>query len=210
MSHTWRSAAAFAILACTGSAAIAETDREIATCAAIQGSVERLACFDTLAKNRDVAGPKVNVVTKGEWQVRTETSKIDDSTNVIMVLESANSFKSNMSRTKNGAIYIVCREGSTDFGIHMAGEFLSDTGEFGVVTYRLDKDKAKQRSFSESTDNKALGLWQGSGIKFIKELMGASSLILQVTPFRDSAITLEFNIAGLSEAIKPLRQACKW
>lgn len=210
MAQLWRSAAAFTILVCAGTESNADTDREMATCAAIQSSVERLACFDSLAKKRDVADPKVDVVTNGDWQVKTETSKIDDTTNVMMLLESANSFQSRMSGSQNATLYIACREGSTDFAIHMGGEFLSSTGGFGEVTYRIDKDKAKKVSFVESTDNKALGLWQGRGIKFIKEIMSAGTLLLQVTPFRESAITLEFNVAGLAEAVKPLRQACKW
>jgi len=210
MPHVRKSAVAFVILVSSVLQSNAETDREMATCAAIENSVERLACFDSLAQKRDLAAPKVDMVTSGDWQVRTETSKIDDSTNVMMLLESSNRFQSRMSGTKSAFLFITCRESSTDIGVHMSGEFLSDTAGFGNVTYRIDKNKARQINLIGSTDNKVLGLWRGSGIRFIKEMMSAETLLLQIAPYNESPVTVEFNVAGLSEAIQPLRKACNW
>lgn len=203
-------AALLGITLAISSAAQAEIDRGLATCAVIRSSVERLACYDGLAQKRDVAAPKVTVTTKGKWQVRSKTSKIDDTTNVYVSLESENSFQTPLNGEQRATIQITCREKSTDFYVYMGGMFLADSSEFGSVIYRIDKNKADWMNMSESTNHEALGLWQGSGIRFVKKLTTGQNLLLKITPFNQSPITVEFKIAGLAEAIKPLRQACGW
>jgi type VI secretion system protein VasI len=79
------------------------------------------------------------------------------------------------------------------------------------VTYRLDDKPAKRKWFGESTDHKALGLWGGgNAIPFLKEIMAGQKLLVRATPWSDNAVTGEFSIIGLDEAIKPLRKACGW
>jgi type VI secretion system protein VasI len=59
----------------------------MAACSAKTNDVERLECFDQLASKRGVAGPKVEAVSgTGKWQVRTETSPVDDSKTIILAL----------------------------------------------------------------------------------------------------------------------------
>ena len=188
----------------------AEPDRELAKCAAIESSVARLSCYDNLAKQRDVAAPATATVTKGKWRVTSETSKIDDSTNVYLTLESDTEFEGKYGSSQKATLYLVCRENKTNFYIVLGDHFLASSGGFGSVTYRIDRKPAKERRFEESTDNSALGLWNGAGVPLIKELLGGASLLVRVTPFSESAITAEFSIAGLEEAIKPLREACRW
>lgn len=35
-------------------------------------------------------------------------------------------------------------------------------------------------------------------------------MIVRFTPFNESPVTAKFNITGLEEAIKPLRDSCGW
>jgi len=77
---------------------------------------------------------------------------------------------------------------------------------WGVTHERIGSLKP----FTESTDHKALGLSGASSIAFIKEMFGAQRLFIRATPFNESAVTGEFNISGLDDAIKPLRKACGW
>ena len=74
---------------------------------------------------------------------------------------------------------------------------------------RLDKQKSKTRSWSISTDNKAVFV-RGSDISFAKELMKHDKLLTQVTPYGESPVMATFDIRGLTEAIKPLRKTCNW
>lgn len=79
----------FVILVCvTSSHALAfDTKKELAKCAAIEASIARLECFDSLAARMGVDAPKVEpFVGKGKWVVRREISPIDDRTNVYLAL----------------------------------------------------------------------------------------------------------------------------
>ncbi|MFK4823175.1 type VI secretion system-associated protein TagO, partial [Paenochrobactrum sp. BZR 588] len=93
-------------------------------------------------------------------------------------------------------------------GCHMTS---SDYNDYGDVTYRLDSDKARKVGMAESTDNKALGLWSGGkSIPVIKQMLSKDEMVVRMTPYGQSPFTATFKIAGLSDAIKPLREECKW
>jgi len=82
---------------------------------------------------------------------------------------------------------------------------------YGDIDYRVDTEKAKKVSGSASTDNKALGLWGGGkSIPVIKQMIGKEKIVVRMTPYSESPFTATFNIAGLAEAVKPLREECRW
>jgi type VI secretion system protein VasI len=92
-------------------------------------------------------------------------------------------------------------------GCHLA----SGHGGYGTVEYRFDDNPAGKRSFDASTDNRALGLWNGrKSIPLIKQMLGADKAIFRFTPYGNSPVTAKFGISGLAEAIQPLRDACHW
>lgn len=180
----------------------------IEQCTVIENSLERLACYDAEAGFE----PEVTeqAVSSGDWRVRTETSKIDDSTNVWLTLASE---EQTNCPYKDGShsIHIACRENSTNIWIYFGECFMSSIQGKGQVTYRLDSEKAATKNFQESNNNMALGLWNGrQAIPFIEKMIGHERLIVRATPFSDSTVTGEYNISGLEEAIKPLQQACGW
>ena len=41
-------------------------------------------------------------------------------------------------------------------------------------------------------------------------MFGAKKLFVEATPFSETAVRGEFDIAGLETAIEPLRKACHW
>lgn len=187
-----------------------EPDRGLAGCAAIDNTVNRLACYDDLAKQRNVAQPAVSTVSKGNWNVQTVTSKIDDSTNVYMSIESENEFEGKYRGSHKATFTISCREGKTDLYFQFGDHFMADSSSFGDITLRIDKQKATTISTNSSTDHSVLGLWSGSGVGLLKKLFGKSVLLVRATPFSESSVTAEFKIGGIEEAIKPLRKACSW
>src|SRR5690606_23149510 len=102
-------------------------------------------------------------------------------------------------------------ENSTNVHISFAEHFMADLQGGGRVTYRIDDQRAKTRNFRESNDHSVLGLWGGgNSIPWLRELFGSERLVVRATPFNESAVEGEFNITGLEEVIKPLREACNW
>lgn len=198
------------LIASISSALAEEIDRGMAGCAVIDNAVNRLACYDDLAKQRNVDKPAVETTSKGKWEVQSETSKIDDSTNAYISIESENEFAGRFSGAKRALLMIACREKSTHVYFTFGDHFMADNGSYGDITVRIDKQKATAMSARKSTDNGALGLWSGTGVPFLKKLFGKSTLLVRATPFNESAITVEFNISGIEAAIAPVRKNCEW
>lgn len=148
---------------------------------------------------------------KPTWQTSSQTSKIDDSKNVWVMLESNDPVPGRFVSYDQAQLTIRCMENKTAVMFEFADNFLADIQGYGDITYRIDDRKAQKRGFQESTDNGALGLWSGgSSIPFIKSLMTGQTLFVRVVPFNEDPIDTEFNIAGLDKAITPLRKACAW
>lgn len=145
-----------------------------------------------------------------KWNVRTEISAIDDSTNVFLSIDSDEHIRARFGRSGPMRLFIQCRENTTLLYIYFNGHFMSDYSN-GAVTYRLDTDKALGKRMQESNDNEALGLWSGAqSIPFIKAMFGHDKLLIRATPHSESALTATFSITGLEAEIEPLRKACNW
>lgn len=181
---------------------------DISSCKSIESSFDRLACFDR--ETGRILKPSEARTGTGDWIVRTEVSKLDDSKNVFLSLASED-YTSCRFKPNAHSIYIACRENTTSVWIGFGECFMSSIQGKGRVTYRLDATPSKTQNFQESNNNMALGLWDGGrSIPFIKEMLGHEKMFVRATPFSDSAVSAEYNIAGLDEAIKPLREACNW
>ena len=145
------------------------------------------------------------------WSVDLQTSKIDDSTNVFVTTPAIKPVQGRFRRETTPYLMLRCMENRTSAYFTFNGLHMADIQGYGDVTVRIDKRKADTHHMSASTDSEALGLWSGGrAIPFIKSLFGGENLIVRVTPYSDSPRTVEFKIAGLEEAIAPLRKACNW
>jgi len=190
----------------TSSVAFAGTQTEVAKCAAKGSDASRLICYDNLAKSLGVDKPKTKISTgKGKWIVREDKSAIDDTINVYLSISSNKPIRSGYN-TVRPTLYVRCAENKTN--IFLTWNLYLGIDETTMLT-RFDKQKANTRSWSISTDNKAVFI-RGSDINFAKQLMKHDKLLTQITPYSESPVMATFDIRGLSEAIKPLRKACRW
>jgi len=179
------------------------------SCIEIKMDSSRLKCYDSIYRPSSITASQTQLT--GKWQVRSEISPIDDSTKVFVSLTGNDGIVNRFGQKENMSIYIACRENTTSLYIYFGGNFMSDNQGAGRITYRVDNNTAKKKSFTESNNNEALGLWNGgSSIPFIKSLFGGNRLYVQATPYNENAISDFFSITGLEEAIKPLREACNW
>lgn len=141
--------------------------------------------------------------------MRSETSKFDDRTNVFLTTQSEEALSCRFN-SGTATLVVRCLENTTSV-VLVTGCHMADLGSYGKVEYRIDDRRASSVRMRESTDNKALGLWRGGqAIPFAKRLFGADRLLMRFTPYGESSMTASFDISGLEEAIKPLREACHW
>lgn len=186
--------------------ALAAEKEEIAKCATRDSSAERLVCFDALAKSIGVDKPQTTVTAgAGKWLVSSKKSPINDSTNVLLSLNAEQAVRSGYN-TVTPVLIIRCSEGKTN-------AFISWDIYLGLesatMLTRLDKEAAVTETWDISTDNKAVFV-SGSDIEFAKQLMKHQTLLAQITPYGESPVMTTFEVGGLTEAIKPLREVCKW
>lgn len=181
----------------------------IARCAAIDSPTQRLACFDALATRLGVARPAVTTTTSpggiGTWKVSTETSPIDDSKNVYLMLEAQESIPG-LIGTVRPTLVVRCKERKTEayiiWGVYLGLE------ETNVLT-RLDEEKATSTTWNISTDNKAT-FYRGSEIQWLRQLLPHRKLLAQVTPYGESPTMVTFMLTGMTQAMRPLQEACGW
>lgn len=182
--------------------------QDIEDCARIDSDLDRLACYDRAAGRT----PAVSQTTpaEGDWSVRTETSELTDETNVFMSVHSEEDINCGWNRGGRIQLLVRCMENTTSV-IFLTDCHMTSHGGYGVVDYRVDDNPARDIRMEESTSNRALGLWVGRrSIPFIRNLFGARQLIARMTPYAENPFTVTFDIAGLEDAIAPLRAACNW
>lgn len=148
---------------------------------------------------------------RGNWLVTEDRSAFDDSRTVVLSLASDAPIRSQFGAPGPARLYLRCQENTTSLFLVLNDLFLADIQGFGAVDYRVDEAAAGAVQMTSSTDNKALGLWEGGkAIAFIKKLMAGKSVVFRATPYNDSPVEFSFTLAGLDAASLPLQEACGW
>ena len=143
------------------------------------------------------------------WSYRTETSRVDDSTTIILLLPARDLARDRVGRTFRFELSIRCAEGMMSVAFDFDGLAVSAQSA-AAVTWRVDDRPPGTMAMQRSSDSRSLGLTGASAIPFIETLFGGQTLVIQANPLSGSQMVAEFPIAGIEEAIVPLREACGW
>lgn len=179
-------------------------EASFAMCAVIDGDLARLECFDILAAENRLDGPQaveIDVDGVGKWIVDVKTNPIDDSTTVTLVL-AADSGQGRFGESIS--LVARCSSNKTDIYINW-NDYL---GSEAQVLTRVGTNTAETANWSMSTDSK--GTFHRNPENFIRELLETNKLVAQTTPYGESPVTAIFNLEGIANAIKPLRETCGW
>lgn len=176
-------------------------------CREIDNDLDRLACYD-LQSGRT---PKAeSVQTDNKWDVRIESSDFDDTKSVFISTKSESDLSCGFLSQRPATLTIRCMENTTSV-LFTTNCHVTDIQDYGKVDVRLDRDPAFVVNTYASTNNKTLGLWEGHrSIPFIKKMFGKDQMVIRFTPFSESPVTAKFDVSGLEETIKPLRESCGW
>lgn len=149
---------------------------------------------------------------KPEWQQRTETSPIDDSSNVYLWIEAEQPISGWLEDEVNPVLYIRCKENKTNafiiLNMRPETEYGSYGAEYTYITLRFDDETAFKEKFIISTDGEAV--FFPKHIPYIKRMLKHKRLLIEFTPFNASPQITTFNLEGLEERIGALREACHW
>lgn len=190
-----------------------ELTTSIARCAALEGTLDRLECYDRLARKLRLDRPQrvpTEVGDVGDWRVTRDVNPIDDSERVVIGL-TASSGRSQWGRPIS--FVARCKSDKTEAYIiwndYVGDDSSSVYEEWKWVTIRIGDRPARVQRWGVSTDKEATfaPAWAGN---LLKEMVGETQLIAQITPFAESPVTAIFDITGIENALKPLSEACNW
>lgn len=179
--------------------------KQYAECAAIEGELERLVCFDELAKSRNLDGPQeeeVKLPANSKWDVSITTNPIDDTRKVVAVL------KADEGRSKwNKPVMFVARCQSNETDVYIVWNDYLD-GSVKTVISRIGKAQATEWAWRISTNSQST--FHPNPIQLLKDMTKADVFIAQTTPYNENPVTAIFDTTGIKEALKPLAKTCNW
>lgn len=179
-------------------------DSQVANCAALIGDLERLNCYDNLAGRAGLNGPQLSVPDVdgvGGWKVTEKVNPVDDSKTVTLILYASTG---ESRRGKKIPFVARCQSNQTEAYIGW-NDYL---GREAQVLTRVGANKASTQRWTLSTDKQAS--FVPRPIDLLKEMTTAERFLAQVTPYNESPVTAIFLTAGLTNALKPLRETCGW
>ena len=159
-------------------------------------------CWDSLLNDFD-EGTFSTANTIAKWTVRTDTDPIDDSPTVTLRNDSNQGIS---SFGEPITLVLRCSSGKTEVYIDWKDYLGSDRVS---VTSRVGTNNAGTTLWGLSTDHKAT-FYPGFEDTFISRLMNTDTFAARATPYNESPVTAVWDLAGLSEAVTPLREACGW
>jgi type VI secretion system protein VasI len=180
--------------------------QEIAKCAAIASDLERLVCFDALARTQGLDRPQsraVPLAEVGSWQVRDQVNPLDDTRTVDLALVATGGAAAG---DRPAILNLRCQSGETEVYIN----WRTHLGSGAQVATRIGAAEVDRRQWSTSSNQQATFYPRNDAVAFIKALMAADRLVAQVAPSAGNPITAAFDTDGLANAVKPLRQSCRW
>ena len=169
-----------------------------AECVLIVDNDERLACYDSAF---DIQSSNQKSVI-GAWDVSENSNPMDDTKTVVLALDST------QGQNRLGRVpFLIMRCQSMKTSLYIGwNDYLGSDRQ--RVNIRIGTKKAKSESWPLSTDKTAT--FSPAPVSLIKQMLKADKLVMQTTPYNESPVTAVFPLAGLDEAIKPLRKVCIW
>lgn len=155
-----------------------------ASCAAIAGAPERLACYDSVF--RTAQGDSANSFT----------------------FSSETLIPAKPSGRQPAIITVACTAGALSVKFSFAGNTMAPIGNDTGITLQLDLQAARSMTLPIADNNTALVMNQDA-IGFLDSLHGANNLTVRVTPVRSRSLSIRFKLDGVNEAVAPIRAACR-
>lgn len=170
-------------------------------CLSISDNNSRLECYDNENAYKPATPEKEEI---GKWEISIDVSPIDDSQRVLLMVD-ANERVGRSFMASRPTLVMRCESNKTELFIDW-GSFI--TTSTTAVTTRIDNEKAATNNWEMSSDNQAS--FAPNSISLVKKLTGKDTLLARITPYGENPYTVTFDITGLDNAIKPLREACNW
>lgn len=203
---------------------------QLARCAAVHDALNRLECFDLLARSLGLnpgstapEAPAASATPPVSPPVVSEPAPIPESTTTMV-----SGWRVVIKRDDKGRLHIVTLETTAAQGVGVRGtpvtlslrcmdretsafiNWESYVGDDSVpVTVNVGGAGASRSNWKISS-NGTMTYYPGKTVPFVQSLLSAKQLDARVNPYGGHEVSANFDLSGLVSAIQPLRQACRW
>jgi hypothetical protein len=188
-------------------------DKSLAKCAVMKGELDRLDCYDKLAKRFGLDGPqeqKTAPTGLGKWRVSKKVNPIDDSMTVTAILDADSGVG---SRGEEVFFVARCQSDKTEAYIgwedYVGDDSSSVYESWKYVTVRIGGEDAEVQKWGVSTSKDATFApdWAGD---LLQKMARDNKFIVQTTTYGESPVTAIFDTTGMMAALEPLAETCGW
>lgn len=183
------------------------------SCARIDDEAKRLLCYDLVFRTGvpgvdPSAPPPTKTVTLDEqlvegWPLTTAPSPTGKG--VFMTLTNI-SPEPMTDSDQSAKLTISCAGANTSISFWFPGRYMSSEGRVLEASY----DGSKAEKYDVGGYDSQMSLSGNKSIPVIKQLMAANKVKVSATPSSGPKFSAEFDLAGLTKAITPIREACGW
>lgn len=139
----------------------------------------------------------------GSWKSLISSDRMHDA-EIITVYVESDSF-----RLEKSVLYVRCEIGINEFFMKFHTSDFDRTEDLYELLYRLDGGPIKSQLFYSRYGNRHVKFPTiDHAIEFAKELFDRDILLVDVA--YSGGMGFGFDVSGLREAIKPVREACNW
>jgi type VI secretion system VasI family protein len=173
---------------------------DLASCAAIDDSSARLACYDRLAGRQVPPGP-------GKWHLNRYSSALSGGEVISVTLRAEQGDSAASLALAQPLLIITCDNRVTRIAIAPQQRLSTSTQQIEMVL-RVDGGETVREIWQVSEDG--LSAIRPDPVPWIKSLLGATQLQVGFRPYFDKPLDLNFDVEGLATAAQPLAKACDW
>jgi type VI secretion system protein VasI len=193
---------------------VAQDDLGAATraafCSTVEGTAERLACFDKAFPRGDYATTAAAVqtapaLTSAAWAVETGTSTVDGTPTISAMLTPAEASGLGVGR---GSITLIlrCAENTTSVSFSTDPPITDDAVP---VTVGIGDAPASSSSWTRAKTGGSIGLWRGAtAIPFIRAMPNDGRLMVRIG--EPSRMDAQFNLGNVGDVTRQIAETCKW
>jgi type VI secretion system VasI family protein len=199
MMPRWFLRAAYAAATIVASLRTASADG-LASCAAIDDSSARLACYDRLAGRQIPPGP-------GKWHLDQYPSALSGGEVIAITLRAQQQDAAASPPWTQPQLVISCDNNVTQANI-APQQRLSTSNQQMEVVLRIDGGEEVREVWQVTEDS--FSALRPNPVPWIKTLLDATQLQVSFRPYLDRPFDFTFDVEGLAVAAQPLAKACGW
>ena len=110
--------------------------------------------------------------------------------------------------TRRAQLVVSCINDRTN--VLMSADYLVFGGDIARAKYTIDGGPAHQAYWNVCAGDLCIGLWNGTGIPFVRSFLDAAVLNMTLTRHFGGPINATFPVLGAREALKEVGRRCSW